>query len=42
MKLVIVFAALIAIALAKPVDDSANAQVLKYSSDVGPEGYNFE
>lgn len=42
MKFVIVFVALLAVALAKPVDDSANAQVLRYTSDVGPEGYSFE
>ncbi|XP_037939092.1 larval cuticle protein 65Ag1 [Teleopsis dalmanni] len=39
MKFVIVFAALFAIALAAPAQQEA--QVLRYDSDVQPEGYKF-
>lgn len=36
------FAALVAVALAAPLDDSKNAQILKYESDnIGIGGYSF-
>ena len=42
MKFIIVFACLIAVALAAPLDDSANAQILRYENDnIGIDGYNF-
>ncbi|XP_037937869.1 larval cuticle protein 65Ag1-like [Teleopsis dalmanni] len=41
MKLLIVFAALCAIALAAPVDDSSKAQILRLEADVQPDRYNF-
>ncbi|XP_055387444.1 flexible cuticle protein 12-like [Condylostylus longicornis] len=42
MKYAIVFAALFAVALAAPLDDPANAQVLRYDNDnIGVDGYNF-
>lgn len=42
MKIIlIVLAALVATALAAPVDDNMNAQILKYENDIAPEGYNF-
>ncbi|CAD7083183.1 unnamed protein product [Hermetia illucens] len=42
MKFAIVFAALLAAALAAPVDDPKNAQILRYESDnIGTDGYNF-
>lgn len=42
MKSFIVFAVLIAAALAAPLDDSKNAQILKYENDnIGIGGYNF-
>lgn len=37
------FFALLAVALAAPADDSANAQILKYDSEnIGIDGYRFE
>lgn len=42
MKFIIVFALVIASTLAAPVDDSANAQILRYENDnIGIDGYNF-
>jgi hypothetical protein len=42
MKLIIAFAALVAVALAAPVDDSATAQILKYENEnIGIDGYKF-
>lgn len=42
MKSFIVFAVLIVAALAAPLDDSKNAQILKYENDnIGIGGYNF-
>lgn len=42
MKFFIAFAALVAVALAAPLDDSKNAQILRYENDnIGLGGYNF-
>ncbi|XP_055912855.1 flexible cuticle protein 12-like [Eupeodes corollae] len=42
MKFVVVLSALFAVALAVPLDDSRNAQILRYESDnIGVDGYNF-
>ena len=41
MKFALVFIALFAVAIAAPVDDSANAQIVRLESDVRQEGYNF-
>lgn len=42
MKFAIVFAALMAVALAAPLDSSKDAQILRYESDnIGVDGYNF-
>jgi len=42
MKFAIVLAALIAVALAAPLDDSKNAQILRYENDnIGVDGYKF-
>ncbi|XP_037044845.1 flexible cuticle protein 12-like [Bradysia coprophila] len=42
MKMIIIFAALIAAVLAAPVDDSNVAQVLRYENDnVGIEGFKY-
>ena len=42
MKFAIVFAALFAACLAAPLDDSKNAQILRYENDnIGIGGYNF-
>lgn len=42
MKFIILFAAVIAASLAAPLDDSKNAQILKYENDnIGIGGYNF-
>lgn len=42
MKLLIVFAAVFSIALAVPVDDSKDAQILKYDNDnIGVDGYKY-
>lgn len=42
MKFIIAFAALTAVCLAAPVDDSSNAQILRYENDnIGIGGYNF-
>ncbi|XP_055373343.1 flexible cuticle protein 12-like [Condylostylus longicornis] len=42
MKFVIVFAALFAVAVAVPIDDSRNAQILRYdNNNIGVDGYNF-
>ena len=42
MKMFIVFAVVIAVALAAPVDESKDAVVLKYENDnIGVDGYNF-
>jgi Insect cuticle protein len=41
MKFIVIFALIAAVAAA-PVDDSANAQILKYENDnIGIDGYNF-
>lgn len=42
MKMSIVFVAVLAVALAAPIDDSKNAQILRYENDnIGVDGYNF-
>ena len=42
MKLIVVLAAVLALAVAAPVDDSKNAQVLRYENDnIGVDGYKF-
>ena len=42
MKFIIAFAALVAVTLAAPLDDSKNAQILRYENDnIGLDGYNF-
>ncbi|XP_037044865.1 flexible cuticle protein 12-like [Bradysia coprophila] len=42
MKSVIVFGALVMCVLAAPLDDSKNAQVLRYENDnIGIDGYKF-
>ena len=41
MKIAIVFAALFAVALAAPAAPSAEAQILRFDSDVGAESYKF-
>ncbi|XP_055706768.1 flexible cuticle protein 12-like [Phlebotomus papatasi] len=42
MKTFIVLAVLIAVALAAPLDDSRNAQILRYENDnIGVDGYKF-
>ncbi|KAJ6633496.1 Flexible cuticle protein 12 [Pseudolycoriella hygida] len=42
MKLFVVFVAIVAAALAAPVDDSKNAVILKYENDnIGVDGYKF-
>ncbi|XP_065082659.1 flexible cuticle protein 12-like [Ochlerotatus camptorhynchus] len=42
MKIVIVLVAVVALALAAPLDDSKNAQILKYENDnIGVDGYKF-
>lgn len=40
--MIVVFVAVLAVALAAPLDDSQNAQILKYENDnIGVDGYNF-
>lgn len=42
MKTIIVLVAVVALALAAPLDDSKNAQILKYENDnIGIDGYKF-
>lgn len=42
MKFALVFAAVIAVGLTAPVDDSKVATVLRYESDnIGVEGYKY-
>ncbi|XP_055627236.1 flexible cuticle protein 12-like [Toxorhynchites rutilus septentrionalis] len=42
MKTIFALAAIIALALAAPLDDSKNAQILKYENDnIGVDGYKF-
>lgn len=42
MKFLIAFAALVAVCLAAPLDDSKNAQILKYENDnIGLGGYSY-
>lgn len=42
MKLFIVFVAIVAGALAVPIDDSKDAVILKYENDnIGVDGYKF-
>lgn len=42
LRQLIVLAGLIAVSLAAPLDDSKNAQILKYESDnIGIGGYKF-
>ncbi|XP_062549673.1 larval cuticle protein 65Ag1-like [Armigeres subalbatus] len=41
MKFIVAFAAVIALALAAPVDDK-DAQVVKYDSNVAADGYSFQ
>lgn len=35
------FAALIALGLSKPIDDSKDAQILKFENDSAQDGYKF-
>lgn len=43
MKMIIVLAAVLAMAIAAPYDDSKNAQVLKYNNDnIGVDKYAYE
>lgn len=42
MKFIIVFAAICALALAAPVDESKDAQILRYDNDnIGVDGYKY-
>ncbi|XP_037044861.1 endocuticle structural protein SgAbd-6-like [Bradysia coprophila] len=42
MKMFIVLVAVLAVALAAPLDEPQNAQILKYENDnIGVDGYNF-
>lgn len=42
MKFIVAFAALVSVCLAAPLDDSKNAQILRYENDnIGLGGYNF-
>lgn len=42
MKMIIVLAAVLAMAVAAPLDDARNAQVLKYENDnIGVDGYKY-
>lgn len=42
MKSVFIVALLVAVALAAPLDDSKNAQILRYDNDnIGVDGYKF-
>lgn len=42
MKSVFIIALLIAVAIAAPLDDSKNAQILRYDNDnIGVDGYKF-
>lgn len=42
MKSVFIVALLIAVAIAAPLDDSKNAQILRYDNDnIGVDGYKF-
>ena len=42
MKFAIVFAAVFALAVAAPLDDSKDAQILKFENDnIGVDGYKF-
>ncbi len=42
MKFFIVLVAIVAVALAAPIDDSKDAVILKYENDnIGVDGYKF-
>lgn len=42
MKFIVILALAVTACLAKPVDDSANAQILKYENEnIGIDGYKF-
>lgn len=42
MKVIVALAALLAVALAAPVDPDQTAQILRYDSDnIGVDGYKF-
>jgi hypothetical protein len=42
MKFAIVFAAVFAVAIAAPLDNSQDAQILKFENDnIGVDGYKF-
>lgn len=42
MRFIVVFAAIVAASLAAPVDDSSNAQILRYENEnIGIDGYKF-
>lgn len=42
MKMILVLAAVLALAVAAPYDSSKTAQILKYTNDnIGVEGYNY-
>lgn len=42
MKFIVVFAITVAVCIAAPVDDSSNAQILRYENEnIGIDGYKF-
>lgn len=41
MKFALVFAAVLAVAVALPAGDPKDDTVLRYDADVRPDGYNF-
>lgn len=42
MKFIVIFALAASVCIAAPVDDSANAQILRYENDnIGIDGYKF-
>lgn len=42
MKFIVIFALAVTVCLAAPVDDSANAQILRYENEnIGIDGYKF-
>lgn len=42
MKFIVAFAALLAVAVAVPIDDPRAAQITRYESDnIGTDGYKF-
>lgn len=42
MKFIVIFALAVAVCVAAPLDDSANAQILRYENEnIGIDGYKF-